>query len=1023
GSKVSKLLEDAQKNHSKEINLKGTNLKHLPMVICTNFLYITKLNINDNQIKEIPIDIYKLRSLRVLWAVNNRLTFIPGEIGLLTDLEDLQVDGNSIVRVDTTFFELRKITELSLARNSLRDVPSDMGQLISLRSLTLEHNQITALPGSLSGMSSLRSLNAANNEIEYIFADFVNMSQLTSLCLSSNRLTTLPDSFGRLKTLVSLNLRSNRLATLPLSFGQLENLASLHLWDNNFTVFPVSLTKCVSLTELNMSNNKLADVPPEIAGLVNLQKLYLQYNEIEHLPVDIKYLSKLNHLLLHHNRLAALPAEISQIKTIESINLTGNPLPARLLQADLATLLKILHGDFLNRRDSSARVIQRHYRAWKRQYRFRTVVLLLMEKRNHDRSVSHASQRAAYHRAAIVIQRFYRACRIRKTWRNLVAQVMLLQRTSSLVASTGGEASLNASCARFSSIFGFNEPDQNKNIVFYLPDNATAPVIKSATLAKLVEHLTYTTYTEVNYPRTFFATYTSFVTPIELFQLLCVRYHIEPPQNVTPEELATFRKTVKPRIQERVIEMMGFWIKNHLNDFEEDAKLLQNFNSFLTNTLMLEQETSAKRLIAIFNESKKKYLEDVEELVKLVESAPKPILPMRLASERLTFMDLSPIEVARQMALIDQNLLHRISAKELLSKKWSNPDLCPNILNMIRIFNNGSQWITSEIVSEKSSKHRLKKLKFFLEVARLCFDMCNFNGLMQIVSGLSSSAVSRLRGTWGALSSRRREQFDEMERIVNMEGNFRQYRICLADAKGACIPFVGLYLMDLTFIDEGNPTLVDGNLLNFVKKRIEANAVNKFLSYRQTPYCFEPVPFIQDLLLNSPTLTESEQYERSSAIEKRHMRKLNKRLDRERQLTATSDSTEDLGGVANIVSDDNLTDNEDAPPISLSGEHFTSSPALMISPNKNSKVPSLDFVQPLSPSKITSLYHSMDNGSPRFSPAFKSSPRSDSNILTVNNLALSTASPPPSRSTKSPMESPRSGYDSSPPDSPYRERR
>ncbi|KAF2070578.1 hypothetical protein CYY_008109, partial [Polysphondylium violaceum] len=275
--------------------------------------------------------------------------------------------------------------------------------------------------------------------------------------------------------------------------------------------------------------------------------------------------------------------------------------------------------------------------------------------------------------------------------------------------------------------------------------------------------------------------------------------------------------------------------------------------------------------------------------------------------------------------------------------------------NMIGIFNQCSKWISSEIVGEKSSKTRVKKLKFFIKIAQHCYDMCNFNGLMLIISGLSCSSVTRLKGTWGALSSRRRERFDTLERFVNMEGNFKQYRMLLSEIPQGtpCIPFVGLYLMDLTFIDEGNPAFIgEGNLINFVKKRLEANLILRFMAFKNTHYCFESVPFIQDLLLNSTPLSEKELYDRSVAIEKRHIRKITKKENRERKLaTSVGDLTTLVNpykdkGIPKSASGRTLHQSIDDNPnyevrkLKRGEEATTSSPAIMSSPERSSSRPS-----------------------------------------------------------------------------------
>ncbi|KAF2070625.1 hypothetical protein CYY_008064, partial [Polysphondylium violaceum] len=700
GSKASKALEEAQKSHTKEISLKEYGLKTLPLVVCTNFNYITKLNLNDNVIKEIPPDIYKLRSLKIFWVNNNKITTVPDEVGLLAELEDFQIDGNQVHRLNKVFFELKKVTDISMSRNHLKEIPTDFSSFTTLKSLALENNELTALPGTMSSMVNLKTLNVGQNNIEYIFNDFSNMPALTSLTLFGNRLAVLPENFGRLGTLVNLNLRSNHLESVPDSFNMLKKLTTLSLWDNSFQDFPLPICYLESLTELSFSNNTLRFIPPEIKHLTQLRKLYLQYNQIEYIPTEIRYLVNLNILLLHHNRLASIPCEISLLKRLESINLFGNPLPAKLVQSDQQTFMACMAAELEIRKDVCSRVIQQHYRVWKKQFRFRSVVRTLVEMNKLQRNIVLANHTNQMIQSTIKIQRWYRSRKLRIQWHELVSKVLLLIQTTNNSlnrnnstnslgyhnnlphsTSTGSLNNINISVARLGSLFGFDEPDSEANVTFL--DNH---VIKAATVTKLVEYLCNINYSEEGFMRYFFSTYPSFITPLELFQLFCVRYHVEPPQNCSPLELAQFKKTNKPRIQERVINLFEYWIKYHLNDFQDNPKLLQNFNSFITNTLLFEKETSAKRLIAIFNETKKKHIDTMAELMKLAENAPKPILPLKsIDPHAINVLDLSSIEIARQMALIDQVLLSKISASELLSKKWSkcteeNQKICPNIL-------------------------------------------------------------------------------------------------------------------------------------------------------------------------------------------------------------------------------------------------------------------------------------------------------------------------------------------------------
>ena len=59
-----------------------------------------------------------------------------------------------------------------------------------------------------------------------------------------------------------------------------------------------------------------------------------------------------------------------------------------------------------------------------------------------------------------------------------------------------------------------------------------------------------------------------------------------------------------------------------------------------------------------------------------------------------------------------------------------------------------------------------------------------------------------------------------MQSIVSADGRFRNLRDSLHRCDPPCIPYLGMYLTDLSFIEEGTPDFTEDGLLNFSKMRM-----------------------------------------------------------------------------------------------------------------------------------------------------------------------------------------------------------
>lgn len=124
---------------------------------------------------------------------------------------------------------------------------------------------------------------------------------------------------------------------------------------------------------------------------------------------------------------------------------------------------------------------------------------------------------------------------------------------------------------------------------------------------------------------------------------------------------------------------------------------------------------------------------------------------------------------------------------------------------------------------------------------------------MAIQCALNSSTIARLKKTWDGLPAKYRGMMEQQRRAIEHTRNFAGYRARLRGTIQPALPFLGLFLTDLTFCHEGNaatrpsPSDPQKRLLNF-DKYIKMSRIIGDLQRFQVPYNLMEVPEIQNFL-------------------------------------------------------------------------------------------------------------------------------------------------------------------------------
>ncbi|KYQ96865.1 Ras guanine nucleotide exchange factor [Tieghemostelium lacteum] len=403
----------------------------------------------------------------------------------------------------------------------------------------------------------------------------------------------------------------------------------------------------------------------------------------------------------------------------------------------------------------------------------------------------------------------------------------------------------------------WDEPVENIHIEKVKTDDIEEEVVKSASLNKLVEKLTHDSKMDLQFVKTFLMTYQSFCTPEKLLTKLIQRYNV--PKNYkipggaaanTEEAREAFTKMV----QIRVINVIKKWVDEYFSDFDE--KLIQTLKSFI-ETFQSKYTALATGVLKSLNKNEKP-VDTYKQILN--DKTPEPVVPKNIFSNYLNIFDIDEEEIARQLTLIEFDIFRKIKPPELLNQSWNKPKLkarAPNVLKMIDRFNSVSMWVATLIVQTVKVRVRGRLMTKFMKIAEHLKNMNNFNSLMAIIAGLNFSSVYRLKHTRDEVSAQVQKSFQELEKIMNSEGNFKIYRTKMLQAAPPCLPYLGTHLTDLTFMEE-NPDYIPVDvlptkrveLINFTKRTLVFKVISLLQQLQQQPYNLQPVHQIQEFLLN-----------------------------------------------------------------------------------------------------------------------------------------------------------------------------
>ena len=102
------------------------------------------------------------------------------------------------------------------------------------------------------------------------------------------------------------------------------------------------------------------------------------------------------------------------------------------------------------------------------------------------------------------------------------------------------------------------------------------------------------------------------------------------------------------------------------------------------------------------------------------------------------------------------------------------------------------------------------------------------------------------------VGARTNQTLSHIRKIMGANRNFSEYRQLIHSVNPPCIPFLGIYLQDLTFIEDGNSNTIkthsNHELINFAKREKTAEVIREIQQYQTLFYKLKVVDEIQEFI-------------------------------------------------------------------------------------------------------------------------------------------------------------------------------
>ncbi|XP_014261992.1 uncharacterized protein LOC106674064 [Cimex lectularius] len=403
------------------------------------------------------------------------------------------------------------------------------------------------------------------------------------------------------------------------------------------------------------------------------------------------------------------------------------------------------------------------------------------------------------------------------------------------------------------------------NAVMYREGN-----LVSGRLEALVQHMVPTVdyYPDRAFLFAFLLTSRLFIKPHDLLGQIFA---------LSESQLKAKNATAKERAQllPRLVQLLGEWSETFPYDFR-DERVMSHVRDVAQRCVTVEGPVRQEISLLLHNLLYRlKKLEQYEAFLHSIHTEATASSLEPLSQTEVQELCGSAVSLAQQLTHIEIERLSYIGPEEFvqafakdspaLETSFKDMKQTRNLESYVSWFNRLSYFVATEVCKHvKSKKQRVRIVEFWVETARECFNIGNFNSLMAIIAGLNMSPVSRLKRTWSKVQC---AKFSVLEHQMDPSCNFSSYRSTLKaavwrsaaakdESQKIVIPFFSLLVKDLYFLNEGCSNKLPNGHINFEKFWQLAKQVTEFITWKQVHCPFPKSAKVITYLQATPVLNE-----------------------------------------------------------------------------------------------------------------------------------------------------------------------